>query len=581
MGSVGDPIALLTEDVIKSTSSECRVEAIRKLRTVALAIGHQRVRRELIPFLKDVLDSDDEVLHALADELGNFVDVVGGAEHAACLLPYLEKLCEAEETVVRAKAVKSLVNVGGVLSAQSITEHFEPMVKRLAQGDWFTSHISACGLFSTAYKHSTQAQRTELRALFISMCKNEMPMVRAAAFQHMGTFAGVLEEVHLDGEIVPEFSRLAADDSEAVRLHVVENALKLLKAFEKNERVQRDVLLPVILTFPEDKLWKIRCAFAVKYKDFAALLGADVAKQKLLPLYVRLLSDTECEVRAEAVQVVADVAEYSDGAVLGKDVLPILKEHVFDASINVRTNLANKITSLAPALGKDKTASLLLPLLVDLLKDESPEVRQGVILSIAPVAEVMGQELGASAVLTSILERAVDDKMWRVRLAVIERFPVLCKTLGREFFDDKLKSIYTAALVDQIYSIREACTTIIKDLKDLFGAEWAMERIVPAVKDIPSQKNNAHTRTTLLHGITELSCLGGNVITDLLLPMVLTYCKDPVANVRFEAAKTLGRLCKVVDGAVVSERIVPELKKMGEDADKDVKFFSSQALKAC
>ena len=41
----------------------------------------------------------------------------------------------------------------------------------------------------------------------VGMCKNEMPMVRAAAFQHMGTFAGVVEEVHVDAELLPEFLR--------------------------------------------------------------------------------------------------------------------------------------------------------------------------------------------------------------------------------------------------------------------------------------------------------------------------------------------------------------------------------------
>jgi serine/threonine-protein phosphatase 2A regulatory subunit A len=569
----------LTEDVIKSTNSETRVDAVKKLRTVALAMGNQRVRKELIPFLKDIMDSDDEVLHALARELGNFVDVVGGAEHASCLLPYLEKLCEAEETVVRGEAVKSLVVVGSALTAQSITEHFEPMVKRLSQGDWFTSHISACGLFATAYKHSTSAQRTELRQLFVGMCKNEMPMVRAAAFQHMGTFAGVVEEVHLDAEILPEFLRLAADDSEAVRVHVVDNALKLCSAFPA-DKVTRDIL-PVIVTFPEDKLWKIRCAFALKYDEFAKILGRDVVTKQLLPLYVKLLSDSECEVRAEAVLVVPDVAVYSDGATLSKDVMPILKEHVFDQSTSVRQNLAAKINSLAPTLGKDKTASLLLPLLVDLLKDESPEVRQGVVATLEPVCEVMGQELAQSPVLNAILERAQDDKIWRVRLAVIEGMPVLCKALGKEFFDDKLKPIYTAGLVDQIYSIREACCGVIKGLTALFGPEWTMEKLVPAIKDIEKQKDNALTRTTVLHGITELTCVGGNVLSEQMLPTVLNYCRDPVANVRFEAAKTLSALVKVVDAGVVSERVVPVLKSMGEDADKDVKHFSSEALKKC
>jgi serine/threonine-protein phosphatase 2A regulatory subunit A len=48
------------------------------------------------------------VLIALADELGNFVEYVGGPPHAATLLQPLELLSTVEETLVRDKAVESL-----------------------------------------------------------------------------------------------------------------------------------------------------------------------------------------------------------------------------------------------------------------------------------------------------------------------------------------------------------------------------------------------------------------------------------------------------------------------------------------
>lgn len=39
------------------------------------------------------------------------------------------------------------------------------MVTRLSTGDWFTAKVSACGLFTAAYKHiSEHDQRTLLRA---------------------------------------------------------------------------------------------------------------------------------------------------------------------------------------------------------------------------------------------------------------------------------------------------------------------------------------------------------------------------------------------------------------------------------
>ena len=56
--------------------------------TIALALGEERTRSELLPFLTDTLDDDDEVLWALAEQLGDkdFVVLVGGPEYAHTLL---------------------------------------------------------------------------------------------------------------------------------------------------------------------------------------------------------------------------------------------------------------------------------------------------------------------------------------------------------------------------------------------------------------------------------------------------------------------------------------------------------------
>ena len=106
-----------------------------------------------------------QVLIALADELGNFVEYVGGPPHAATLLQPLELLSTVEETLVRDKAVESLrkarpappprpstttprtgalpMGVTGVarrtwqvarqLSREHLLEHVLPLTKRLAQ----------------------------------------------------------------------------------------------------------------------------------------------------------------------------------------------------------------------------------------------------------------------------------------------------------------------------------------------------------------------------------------------------------------------------------------------------------------
>jgi serine/threonine-protein phosphatase 2A regulatory subunit A len=91
-------------DELRSEDVQLRLNAIRRVSTIALALGPDRARDELIPFLQDSVDDEDEVLLALADELGkNFEEYIGGKEYAHVLLGPLENLSAVEETLVRDK----------------------------------------------------------------------------------------------------------------------------------------------------------------------------------------------------------------------------------------------------------------------------------------------------------------------------------------------------------------------------------------------------------------------------------------------------------------------------------------------
>ena len=76
----------------------------------------------------------------------------------------LESLATVEETVVRDKAVDSLRLLAPQHSNNDLEQQFVPMVKRLAQGDWFTSRTSACGLVSVCYQRVSNATKMDLRA---------------------------------------------------------------------------------------------------------------------------------------------------------------------------------------------------------------------------------------------------------------------------------------------------------------------------------------------------------------------------------------------------------------------------------
>lgn len=122
------PIAILIDE-LKNDDIQLRLNSIRRLSTIARALGEDRTRKELIPFLSENNDDDDEVLLAMADELGSLVPYVGGIDYAHVLLPPLETLCTVEETVVRDKAVESLCKIGTQMKERDIVDWFVPLVK--------------------------------------------------------------------------------------------------------------------------------------------------------------------------------------------------------------------------------------------------------------------------------------------------------------------------------------------------------------------------------------------------------------------------------------------------------------------
>lgn len=127
--------------------------------TIALALGEERTRAELIPFLSENNDDEDEVLLALAEQLGNFVPYVGGPHYAHLLLPLLENLSTVEETVVREKAVESMCKVGAQLTDASINDCLAPLVKVRRVSGQLALSCFICGRLRGAKQAAGQADR--------------------------------------------------------------------------------------------------------------------------------------------------------------------------------------------------------------------------------------------------------------------------------------------------------------------------------------------------------------------------------------------------------------------------------------
>ena len=76
---------------------------MKNLGTVAIALGQERTRQELLPYILELMDDEEEVLLTLAEILPSQLEFAGGPQYAEHVLRPLEKLCASEETTVRDK----------------------------------------------------------------------------------------------------------------------------------------------------------------------------------------------------------------------------------------------------------------------------------------------------------------------------------------------------------------------------------------------------------------------------------------------------------------------------------------------
>ncbi|KAL8810396.1 MAG: hypothetical protein Q9223_002462 [Gallowayella weberi] len=593
------PIAVLIDE-LKHDDVLLRLNAIHRLSTIALALGAERTRDELIPFLDESVEDEDEVLTALSDELGGFVEYVGGPEWGHVLLSPLENLAAIEEPLVREKAVESLNKICGELSQSQVEEYFIPLTVRLSKADWFTSKISATGLYNVPYSKASHTSQKGLRQQFGQLVHDETPMVRRQAANNLAKFVKEMPASIVIEEMIPLFQHLASDDQDSVRLLTVEILIAIAEVVPKEQQTSHGTLLTALRMLFEDKSWRVRYMVADRFEKIAKAVDEETLNRDLVPAFVKLLKDTEAEVRTAIAGQIPGFCGLLDRQTLLDHIMASVEDLVSDSSQHVRAALGTQISGLAPILGKDETIGHLLPMFLQMLKDDFPDVRLHIISKLELVNKVIGIELLSQSLLPAIVQLA-EDKQWRVRLAIIEYIPLLASQLGVQFFDEKLSTLCMSWLGDTVFSIREAATQNLKKLTEVFGVEWASEAIIPKVMAMGQHPNYLYRMTTCFAISTLAPAINVEVIEKSILPMMDRLMSDDIPNIRFNVAKSYAILIDVLkrlpeDTTILSlektqqsakpsprgqdliqHSILPNLEKLQQDDDVDVRYFSTTA----
>lgn len=555
------PIAILLEE-LKNDNLQLRLNATRRIKTIADALGPERTRAELLPFITDNIYFEDDVSLALAEELGSFVDHVGGPAHAPVLLQLLETLSAAEESTIREKAVESICKLSASVSSVSESDgyalqvdHVFPLLQRLVMGDWFTSRISSCTLAPHVYEHLPPTRpelRTEALAIYKRLAHDDGPMVRRAASSNLGamTQAVFQSAPHLiSTELFDVFSKLVKDEQDSVRLLVVENAATFANLLCRAEAIQP--------THPNDVDVNNRSGPNSQASNDTVMDGRE-----------------DSEAHDESSRPISNPAQ-SDTSVPMGDVSDQPQSNGTSHSTDMTGSRNHSANANTPAKNGNTAMSTY---------DTSSQP--------APTGNGTSAIEGLSDTVSRVIEMVtgfVLDKSWRVRCMIANQIPALCDALGPKATRFSLLRAYVIVLQDSEPEVRTAAglrfSDVVSKLVNLpsepgvdSGFECAMRDILPIVDELVADIAQ-HVRSALASNIMELApLLGSEKTVEHLIDPVLSLLKDDSAEVRLNVITGLEKVSFIMSIERLSEELLPAIVELAEDKNWRVRVAIIERL---
>jgi serine/threonine-protein phosphatase 2A regulatory subunit A len=158
-------------------------------------------------------------------------------------------------------------------------------------------------------------------------------------------------------------------------------------------------------------------------------------------------------------------------------------------------------------------------------------------------------------------------------MSILEYAPSLAQSIDSQIFTSELLPAILRWLCDPVFKVREAASEIIAKVATEIGDEATDEFIVTEIVEL-SRNSNYLYRITALMAIVHMPPQFQNQ----LLPLAIELASDPVPNVRYNAAKSLGKFFAQTPKDSSGAKIIATITTLSKDTDNDVKFFAQNVI---
>ncbi|KAG8848832.1 Serine/threonine-protein kinase [Serendipita sp. 411] len=295
------------------------------------------------------------------------------------LVPYIVDLVHDDAAIVRAAAVRAILQVVSLVSvitpanASIIPEYILFNTKHLASDrDLMVRCIYAQCLVPLA---SIGLQYLEMsQALKVHGAKRLGP---GAEIQDESYDSARTE---LQNAVQEHLVTLLVDKSSVVKRAVLNDTSSLCIFLERQRA--NDILLSHMLTYLNDRDWMLRYAFFQSVVDVALCVGGRSLDEYILPLMVQALSDTEEAVVAKVLQA---LTELSDLGLFQKmriwEFMSAVLGFLYHPNVWIRQAAVSFLASAARKLPRTDVWCILYPSLRYFLRSDVRDLNEGTLLA--------------------------------------------------------------------------------------------------------------------------------------------------------------------------------------------------------
>ena len=458
----------LLED-LQSTDIKTKKNAVQNLRGISLALGRERTRKELLPYLKSCIDEEeDEIIIELSKVLSNFIDCIGGKQYIKELFNILEVILTIDEPFVIKETINSIkLIVKQIGKVSEVENDLMSMINNLYISEDINQKKSAMNLLIFLFKDLNKNNKALALNYFDKFVVDNSISIRKELLNEITEITLLLSIDYIKKLI----NTILKDKNDSMRIDIINIIMSIKQHPNINDFI--NVIYELIPKLAEDTNWRVRLTVTDKLNDILNFPNIDNKfKQTCVNIFAQLVEDPEPEIRNICCLRLEEITKILKNENNFDKILQNLRKLEKDQKNFVRGALAANILKLSSLVGIKKTNDFIFPIFLTLIKDENLEIRMTLINNLSELNKVIEINNIIESIMPSIKEISA-NKSWRVRIQIMEIIPVLAKLFNQQIFMNHIFPICITSLTDSVFSIREAaCKLFVVIYEDVKNDEF-------------------------------------------------------------------------------------------------------------